>query len=480
MKDAGAPQRATILIVDPDARRRGRLSREAGEEAECLAVETGAEALRACQENFVEVALVACGQDAPEGAPLLDQIAAHWPETVCIALADETASGLSETLYQVCRGGMSPDALRRMLRNAVQLFRVRRENDRMSFEMRFMSRKAAPPPEAPHDGEGLGFETILRVPGSPMAATVARARHLASFDVPLLLTGAPGTGRTALARAIHGASLRAERPFLALDLAGLPEEAIRVELCGLRNNGHSRVGLFAKASRGTLYLGGIEHLSAQMQLWLSRLLATGSFCPVNGTEPQRMDLRLVCGAGRDLRRDVAEGRFRAELYHQVAVGTLEVPSLAQRRADIPLVARQMLFEAAERHGKTVRGLSEEAVAFLQGHDWPGNLPELANEVTRMLIFAQEPVLGPELVSRHILQAGPGAADAGEDSVLADTGPLKDRVEAIEKRILREVLTRQRWNKSRAAHELGLSRVGLRAKLDRYGLSPGVIETVEED
>jgi two-component system response regulator HupR/HoxA len=132
----------------------------------------------------------------------------------------------------------------------------------------------------------------------------------------------------------------------------------------------------------------------------------------------------------------------------------------------------MLFEAAVTHSKTVRGLTEDAMRFLAAYDWPGNLPELRNEVTRMLVYAQEPVLGSELISRHILQAQPGGSDPGEDAVLSGTGPLKDRVEAIEKRILREALTRLKWNKSRAAQELGLSRVGLRAKLDRYGLSPG--------
>jgi two-component system response regulator HupR/HoxA len=110
---------------------------------------------------------------------------------------------------------------------------------------------------------------------------------------------------------------------------------------------------------------------------------------------------------------------------------------------------------------------------------PATCRNLRNEMTRMLVYAQEPVLGSDLISRHILQAQPGGSDPGEDAVLTGTGPLKDRVEAIEKRILREALTRLKWNKSRAAQELGLSRVGLRAKLDRYGLSPGVIETVEE-
>jgi two-component system response regulator HupR/HoxA len=480
MKDT-APQRATILVVDPDGARRARLLRDLGAEAECLSAETGAAALKECQDSFVEVAVVACGRDAPEGIALLDEMAVHWPETVRIAIAEDGTAGLPDDLYQVCDGRLPAEGMRRMLRNAVQLFRVRRENDRMSFEMRFMARKpgAGPEPDAPVHDEGLGFETILRSPASPMATTVAEARHLASFDIPILISGPFGSGKGALAQAMHGASLRADRPYLSLDLSGLSTEALRIELCGLRNNGSSRVGLFARATRGTLFLNGIDTLAPDLQMWLSRILRSQNFTAEGASDAQRLDLRLICGSTTDLRRAVAEGTFRADLYHAIALGQLQVPALSDRPDDIPLLAQHTLFEAAVTHSKTVRGFTGDAMQFLSAFAWPGNLPELRNEVTRMLVYAQDPVLGSELISRHILQAQPGDTDPGEDAVLSGTGPLKDRVEAIEKRILREALTRLKWNKSRAAQELGLSRVGLRAKLDRYGLSPGVIECVEE-
>jgi two-component system response regulator HupR/HoxA len=139
---------------------------------------------------------------------------------------------------------------------------------------------------------------------------------------------------------------------------------------------------------------------------------------------------------------------------------------------VAVLAQHMLFEAARRHGKPVLGLSDAALDFLESYDWPGNLRELENEVTRMLIFAQDRMLGPDLISRPILQAQPGdnGADRSADRVLAADGTLKDRLDLLEMRVLRETLTRLRWNKSRAAAELGLSRVGLRAKLDRYGLA----------
>ena len=170
-----------------------------------------------------------------------------------------------------------------------------------------------------------------------------------------------------------------------------------------------------------------------------------------------------------------------DLFFALAVTELQVPPLRGRPGDIARLAERFLHAAAEEHGKPVRGFSDPALEFLEGYDWPGNLPELQNEVIRMLIIAQEVTLGPELISRHILQAEPG--ENGADRQAADLGTmdgtLKDRVEMMEMRILRETMTRMKWNKSRAATELGLSRVGLRAKLDRYGIEPKATTAEEE-
>jgi two-component system response regulator HupR/HoxA len=166
------------------------------------------------------------------------------------------------------------------------------------------------------------------------------------------------------------------------------------------------------------------------------------------------------------------------------VAELLVPPLRARRGDVAILAQHFLTELAATHGKSARGFTPAALEFLEGYDWPGNLGELRAEVTRMLIFAQSPTLGAELISRPILQAPPGeaGADRSAEAVLVANGTLKDRVELIEMRILRETLTRHRWNKSRAAAELGLSRVGLRAKLDRYGIADptGRVPEEEED
>jgi two-component system response regulator HupR/HoxA len=156
---------------------------------------------------------------------------------------------------------------------------------------------------------------------------------------------------------------------------------------------------------------------------------------------------------------------------------LTLPALRERRPDIPVLAQSILDALSSHHGKRVKGFTEEALACMRVYDWPGNVRELQNEITRMLVLAERDTLSADLLSPHVVRAAAAETRAVEVRVsetisLPDGGPLKERVERMEATILTETLVRCRWNKSRAAEELGLSRVGLRAKLDRYGISRG--------
>jgi two-component system response regulator HupR/HoxA len=399
------------------------------------------------------------------------------------------ASAINEAgIHQFITKPWHPEQLLMAARNGARLFQLARDNDRMALEMRFLASSAQTKLDKRRVAlrEGLGFETILRSPQSPINALIEAARHYASFDIPVLMTGEPGTGRSRLARAMHFGSLRSDRPFHALSLAGLPDDLACIELFGAKRGvlpgGVNRIGLVQKADRGTLFLEGIEHASPALQLALWRLVDEGSFSPMGGQETLATNLRLIVGAGSDLSRLVAEGRFRPDLYYALAVAELAVPPLRARRGDVAILAQAFLDDLAARHGKAAHGFTPEALEFLENWDWPGNLKELQNEVTRMLVFAQGPMLGAELISRPILQAASSdtGADRSAEGVLTAAGTLKDRTDLIEMRILRETLTRHRWNKSRAATELGLSRVGLRAKLDRYGIADPSGRSHEEE
>jgi len=483
-----------VLLVDDEPHSLSAMRMALEDEFEILTAPDADEARKLLEREWVQV--VICDQRMPgqSGVEFLAEIREAWPETVRLLITGYTEtsamiSAINEAgIHQFLTKPWHPDQLLIATRNAARLFHLARENTRLALEMRLLASTAESRIEKRRRAlrEGMGFETILRAPSSPMNAAVQVARQFAGFDVPVLLTGEPGTGKAQIARAMHFGSLRADKPFYELDLAGLPEELSAIELMGAKRGALggavARVGLVQKADRGTLYLGGIDTAGPGLQLALARVLTEGTFAPLGGTETLTSNLRLICGAGRDLRAAVAEGTFRADLYFALAAGEIAVPPLRARRGDVALLAQAMLGELSARHGKPVHGLDEPALEFLENYDWPGNLRELGNEITRMLVFARDGVLGADLISRHILQAPPSeeGADRSAEAALTVEGTLKDRVELMEMRILRETLTRHRWNKSRAAAELGLSRVGLRAKLDRYGIADPASRVEEEE
>ncbi|AMY68744.1 sigma-54-dependent transcriptional regulator [Frigidibacter mobilis] len=473
----------TILLVDDEPHSLSAMRMALEDEFDCLTAADAEAALAKMEEEWVQV--VICDQRMPgrTGVEFLTELRDRWPDVVRIIITGYTdpaamAQAINDAgIHQFITKPWHPEQLLMSARNGARLFQLARENERMSLEMRFLATTSQSKLEKRRVAlrEGMGFEGLLRSPQSPMNALVDTARHFASFDVPVLLLGEAGTGRARLARAMHYGSLRSDKPFHALNLAGLPEDLALVELFGAKRGilpgGVNKIGMVQKADRGTLFVEGVEQASPALQLALWRLVEEGSFSPLGGQEVLTTNLRLIAGAGADLPARVADGRFRLDLYYALAVAELALPPLRARRGDIALLAQHFLAELAAAHGKAAHGFAPAALEFLENYDWPGNLRELFNEVTRMLVFAQSPVLGAELISRPILQALPSesGADRVAQSVLVADGTLKDRVELIEMRILRETLTRHRWNKSRAAVELGLSRVGLRAKLDRYGI-----------
>jgi two-component system response regulator HupR/HoxA len=493
--DAGV--RPAVLLVDDEPHSLSAMRMALEDEFEVLTASSGPEAAQLMESEWVQVVL--CDQRMPDqtGVAFLAELRARWPETVRMIITGYTdTSAMIEAInaagiHQFLTKPWHPEQLLVAVRNAARLFALARENERLALEMRVLTSTAESRVEKRRRAlrEGMGFETVLRAPHSPMNVAIGAARQFASFDLPVLLTGEPGTGKAQIARAMHFGSLRSDKPFFELNLAGLPEELCAIELMGTKRGvlpgGVARIGLFQKADRGTLYLAGIETAGPGLQLALLRVLTEGSFSPIGGQESSGTSLRLICGAAADLRQRVAEGAFRSDLYFALAGGEIAVPPLRARRGDVAILSQAMLAELSAQHGKPVHGLDETALQFLENHDWPGNMRELRNEITRMLVFAQDPVLGADLISRHILQAPPGdeGADRTAEAALTADGTLKDRVELMEMRILRETLTRHRWNKSRAAAELGLSRVGLRAKLDRYGIAPparSASETQKED
>lgn len=244
---------------------------------------------------------------------------------------------------------------------------------------------AVPPP---------GVELLGRSPA--MEELRAFAQRAAEVDVPVLLTGETGTGKTLLARWIHGRSRRADASFVAVNCAAIPDALFESEMFGHRKGAFTgadgdRTGLFTEASGGTLLLDEVAELEPTRQAKLLTVLEDGAVRPVGGRRPEPVDVRVVAATSRDLPAAVADGAFRRDLYHRLALLTWRIPPLREREGDALLLARRLLDRFGRRHGVADPLLSPDASAFVREHAWPGNVRELAHALEAALILGGSPV-----------------------------------------------------------------------------------------
>jgi transcriptional regulator of acetoin/glycerol metabolism len=307
------------------------------------------------------------------------------------------------------------------------------------------------------------FEQILSESGA-LEAVLEVARVASRNALPVVLFGESGTGKELFAQAIHGASARAAGPFVAVNCGSIPAPLLEAELFGYeagaftggRKDGNA--GKFEEASGGTLFLDEVSELSPQGQTALLRVLQEREIVRLGGSAPRKVDVRIVAATNRDLRGEVAARRFRQDLYYRLDVLSLSIPPLRQRVEDIPLLAQAFLEQAEAEVGRTGLRLSDEAVAALQGFDWPGNVRQLQNVVLRAAAMAT----GREILASHLpAEISLGVPDAPREQVPAADGP--------ERQALLARLERHGWNVARAAEELGVSRMTLYRRMQRSGL-----------
>ena len=478
--------RATVLLIDDDAQALDALTRILADDFDVRQAQSASEAEKILKSDWVQIVL--CDQHVPgtSGVEFLKHVRQQWPEIVRIIVSahtdpDEMLAAINEAgIYQYITKPWDERQLVLTLRNARELFSLSRQNELLGIELKLaprrleetVTRKRETLRQAYDDNDG-----IVRADDSPMNAVCDKLHQVAPYDISVLLTGESGTGKELAARALHYKSLRWEKPFVVENCGALPDELLESELFGYKRGAFTgaiedRTGLFERADGGTVFLDEIGELSPAFQVKLLRVLQDGEIRPLGSGRTRNVDVRVIAATNRDLEAEVAAGRFRKDLYYRLAAVTVHLPPLRERPGDLPVLAGALLDRAIHDLGKSVDGFSAEALDCMCQYEWPGNVRELQNEIQRMLVECAEDRLGADLLSPRILCAGPGGNDIAVHAVTELDGPLKSRIESIEASILKESLIRHRWNKSQAARELGLSRVGLRSKLERYGLVQG--------
>ncbi|MCL6415156.1 sigma-54 dependent transcriptional regulator [Aestuariirhabdus sp. Z084] len=474
-------------MIDDEQRSVETIARILDEEFEVVTACSADEGERLLEQDPFQVIL--CDQRMPgrSGVDFLADVRKKQPQTLRIIISGYTDSdniiqAVNDSgIYQYITKPWHPDALILTVRNAARLYRLQQENSLLSQEMRFSSgqfddylrRQRADLKQHYH------FNHILRSNDSAMNPLCAQIAQLAPYDISILIQGESGTGKELLARAVHYNSDRSEQAFVVDNCGAMHDELLSSELFGHRKGSftgaiNDHIGLFEQANGGTIFLDEIGEISPAFQVKLLRVLQEREIRPLGASQSRKVDVRVVAATNLDLKEEMRAGRFRADLYYRLASVSLQVPPLRERHGDITLIANALLQTAAQEFKKPVRGFTAEVMQCFNHYPWPGNVRELQNEVQRMLVLSQQEVIGIELVAPHIvLDAEPYGIASAEAPAGAMSSSLRHQVEALEVRLIRQALRYHRGNKSQAAEQLGLSRVGLRNKMERYALD-GVI------
>jgi two-component system nitrogen regulation response regulator NtrX len=355
--------------------------------------------------------------------------------------------------YDILEKPLDTDRILVTLRNALAHLDLHEENARLRDTVRSRF-------------EIVGASYAIR-------AVTEKIELVAKTPARVLITGENGTGKELVAQAIHANSPRAKGPFVEVNCAAIPSELIESELFGHMKGSFTgavqdRAGKFEQADAGTLFLDEVGDMSLAAQAKVLRVLQDGVVTRIGGSKPVRVDVRVLAATNKNVEAEIAAARFREDLFYRLNVVPIHVPSLRERREDIPLLIGHFIGQLTGPAGLAPRGMGEDAVSRLQQLDWPGNVRELRNTIERLLILSSGPRITADDVDRLVGRR----ADATEGSLgsLLEVATFEEFKHAAERAYLLAKLRAFDWNVSETARALDMPRSNLYKKIERYGLS----------
>ncbi len=443
-----------ILIVDDEPIARDNLEHILKKDGYLtLLAEDGQQAITLLRQEEVDLVLTDLRMKGPDGMAVLAEAKILWPAIEVIVITgyasiDTAVTAMRLGAYHYISKPFKIDELRVIVEKAL-------EKTLLSKEVQSLRQKVY---------DQTGASRILGQ--SPKMQTLRETiNQVAQLDCNVLIQGETGTGKELVARTLHELSPRAGKRFMAFNCGAFTEELITSELFGYERGAFTgadkiRKGLLEMAEKGTVFFDEVGELPLSMQVKLLRVLQERTLLRVGGTDDIPIDIRILAATNKDLKREAEEGAFRTDLFYRLDVLTLNVPSLAERRGDIPLLANHFLAKHT-RPGRIPPRLSPEAAQRLMLYEYPGNIRELENIVQRILIYCDGEVVGPQ----HL------AADLHDSAAVAVRDHRQDwpSLDQHEKQYILEVLDEVEGNKSAAAKILGIDRVSLWRKIKRYGL-----------
>jgi two-component system response regulator AtoC len=392
------------------------------------------------------------------GLQVIGELATKGVDTPVVLMSAH--ADVDTALEAISRGAF--DYISKPFRADEVLFRLRR-----AIEQRALTAEVGRLKEAINDE--FGFAGIIARSGA-MQRVFRTIRKVADYKTTVLLTGESGTGKELVAKALHFNSVRRDKPFVPINCGAIPEQLLESELFGhvrgaFTDATRTRVGLIEEADGGTLFLDEVGELPLSLQVKLLRFLQEQEIRRVGDSKARSVDVRVVAATVRDLTEEVANGRFRQDLFYRLNVLPLSLPALRERRSDIPLLLDHFIARLNERLGTACEGVEPDALKMLMNHDWPGNVRELENAVERSIVLAETNTISQADLPERIQQA----SDRIRMSLATGELSIKKTTRIIEEELIKRALTQTEGNRTRAAELLEISHRALLYKIKEYGI-----------
>jgi two-component system, NtrC family, response regulator PilR len=453
-----------LLVVDDEPSMREFLDIMLSQEGyEVITAGTGEEGLKLYRQSEPDLVLTDVKMPGMSGLDLIREIHAYESDIPIIAItayacADDAVRAVRSGAHDYLSKPFQIDDLRIIIRNALETRRLRRENVKLRNSIEQRNRSGDIVGKSPQISDT--FDLISRV--APSKATV-------------LILGESGTGKELVARAIHQASGRADRPFVTINCTAIPEALLESEMFGHMKGSFTgaivnKPGLVEAAHTGTLFLDEIGEIPMSMQPKLLRFLQEREFRRVGGNEDKKVDVRVIAATNRKLEQDMEKGTFREDLYYRLNVIRIRIPPLAEREEDIPLLIQHFLEKFSKEQGKHIDKVSSLAMRVLCNYHYPGNVRELENIIERCVTLEDSDQLTADNLPSKLLENPPMTPVVSNDADIPPDGiDLNRTLENMEKKLIGRALELTGGNRSRAAALLGVSFRSLRYRLLKLGM-----------
>ncbi|MGD8426311.1 MAG: sigma-54 dependent transcriptional regulator [Balneolaceae bacterium] len=450
--------KGSILIADDEPGIRESLTIVLEDEGyHCTAVKDGAQAIKAIDEASFDIVISDLKMPNADGIDVLEYVLQHSSETLTIII---TAHATVETAIQALRKGAADYILKPLDFDEV-LIRLESllEHKNLVQENKYLREQI---------DQEYNFNHIIGE-SSAMKRIYKMVERVSQATSNVLITGASGTGKELVARAIHFNSNRAKKPFLAINCGAIPENLVESELFGHKKGAFTgatsdKEGVFVAANGGTVFLDEVAEIPMNLQVNLLRVLQEREVKPVGSNQNLSFDTRIISATNKDLGEEVEQGKFRDDLFYRLNVVEISLPALQERREDIPLLSHHFLQKYNKELKRNLKGIASEAMSALMAYQWKGQVRELENVIERAVLLSDNEYLTIDDLPSAIRNT------SGAENYKMDNSTLDEAVQVFEKHHIQSILKRTDGNKSEAARLLGIDPSTLYRKMERLGLS----------